>query len=308
LLAARLGQFDEAQPFTAVGGTGAARYGERMQPATRLALGGGALGRDDVSDDDAWRVLDAARAVGVSVVDVARSYGRAEERVGRWRRARRAHDFRVVTKGGYGAPGIPDWTGAALTHNVAEARARVGDVYAFLLHSCPPHVLDRDDVRAALGAIAADGCLVGYSGDNDDLHAALDLAGALGLRVVEQSLSLLDGKARVHTLPRARQAGLAVLAKRALANAPWSAATSPDAARQRARLARAALPDVGLALDELFLRFAAFTPGVDAVLVGTSRPAALERAAVCLARGPLSDDVMAALAPALARCDDDSLV
>lgn len=272
----------------------------------RIGLGGGALGTLD--DGAADRLLDTSHALGVRYVDVARSYGRAEAHVGRWQRARGA-PLSVVTKGGYGVPGVEDWTGAAVRAGVEAALGTLGPVSAFLLHSCPPRVLDREDVREALRWATSRGVAVGYSGDNDDLHGALDRAGALGLTVVELSLSLLDGKARVHTLPRARAAGLTVIAKRALANAPWRPGPrSHDAERQHARLMRAALPDVGLPLDELFLRFAAFTPGVDTVLVGTSQPAALERAVACVARGPLGDDVHHALASALARCDDDSLV
>ncbi len=272
----------------------------------RIGLGGGALGTLDTAAAD--RLLDAARALGVTLVDVARSYGGAEAHLARWQRANGA-PLRVVTKGGYGIEGVEDWTGAAVRAGVEAATAALGPIWAFLLHSCPPHVLDRDDVREALAWAGARVERLGYSGDNDDLHGALDRAGALGFRVIEQSLSLLDGKARVHTLPRSRAAGLAVIAKRALANAPWRPGPrSPDAERQRARLARADLPDVGLPLDELFLRYAAYTPGVHTVLVGTSKPAALEHAVACAAKGPLGADVHRALADALARCDDDAMV
>src|SRR5258708_10903201 len=98
--------------------------------------------------------------------------------------------------------------------------------------------------------------MVGYSGDNDDLHAALDRARELRLGAIEQSLSLLDGKARVHTLPRAVRAGCLVIAKRALANAPGrEIAMRDDERRQRERFEHAELPDVRIALDELFLRY-----------------------------------------------------
>jgi aryl-alcohol dehydrogenase-like predicted oxidoreductase len=277
----------------------------------RVGLGGGALGRPEVSESDALRLLDAARALEVALVDAARSYGAAEERIGRWRAKRRDGTLPVVTKGGYGIRGVVDWTGAAIVEGVEHAVARLGAIDTFLLHSCPAPVLDRDDVRRALERVRQDGDVarVGYSGDNDDLHGALDRAAALGLSVIEQSLSLLDGRARVHTLPRARAAGHFVVAKRALANAPWRAGPlDADAERQRARFTRAALPDVGLPWDEVFLRFAAYTPGVDVVLVGTARPTALERAVRIVAEGPLPADVQTALAPALARCDDESIV
>ena len=277
----------------------------------RIGLGGGALGDLDV--DSAVELLDAAADHDFACVDVARSYGAAEDVLGACLRARPELPLAVVTKGGYAVEdGSDDWSAAAVRCAIDDARRRLGRdrLDVFLLHSCAAHVLRRDDVAAALhdalraGAVRA----VGYSGDNDDLHIALDRAAALGLTVVEQSLSLLDGKARVHTLPRARQLGLVVIAKRALANAPWRDDESHDARRQRARLERATLPDVGLPLDELFLRFALFHQGVDVVLVGTRRVEAIARAASLRAKGPLSDDTIAALRPSLARLDDDSLI
>jgi aryl-alcohol dehydrogenase-like predicted oxidoreductase len=281
------------------------RLRARPGAGAHLALGGGALG--ELSDSDVDRLLDAAVDLGFVAVDVAKSYGSAEPALGRYLTRRPACPLVVVTKGGYGASdGSPDWSGAALHCGIADARAALGrDPDVFLLHSCPSFVLDRDDVRAALGEHSG---VKGYSGDNNDLHGALDRAGRLGLTVIEQSLSLLDGKARVHTLPRARAEGLVVIAKRALANAPWRNAQFDDAVQQRGRLERAQLPDVGLPLDELFLRFALFHQGIDVVLVGSRRVPSLERAAAARARGPLPADVLAALEPALSRCDDDSLV
>ena len=230
-----------------------------------LGLGGGALG--SIDDGAAFRVLDAAVAAGFSLVDLAPSYGDAEARVGRWRRARgsRADALRVVTKGGYGVAGEHDWTGGCIHRGAANARERLAvDVLdAFLLHSCTGAVLAQPDVAAALHGILDEGLArrVGYAGDNADLHLALDRAAALRLTLFEQSLSLLDGHARIHTLPRAVAAGADVIAKRVLANTPWRtrAVTRDDEAHQARRYARAGLAPIveslaadGLAPESLF--------------------------------------------------------
>lgn len=278
----------------------------------RLGLGGGALGQ--LPEADAFRLLDAAVDLGVSLVDVARSYGDAEAVVGRWRRQRPGTDLLVVTKGGYGTD-EGDWTGAGVAKGIDEAVARLGRVDVFLLHSCDAAVLARDDVGEALRSALDRGQVgaVGYSGDNNDLHVALDRAREWQLSVVEASLSLLDGQARVHTLPRARALQLQVIAKRALANCPWLPPRDndgDDVRRQRERFVRAALPALpaaGLPFAELFVRFAASTAGVSTVLVGTRRAEGLRDAVAAMAKGPLSEDVMRSLAPALARCDGDAL-
>lgn len=287
-----------------------------VPPSIRLpaiGLGGGSLGT--LSDDDAFALLDAATALGVKLIDVARSYGDAEDKVGRWLRSRAGSshsDVVVVTKGGYiGDPRL-DWTGAGVARGIDDAVRRLSRVDVFLLHSCDRRVLRRDDVGQALVRAVERGVVgaVGYAGDNDDLHVALDRAAAWRLSVIEQSLSLLDGKARVHTLPRARALGLQVIAKRALANCPWMQGDDDDRVQQRARFARArvAAVDVGMPFDELFLRFTAFTAGVSTVLVGTRRVRGLERAVDVIGRGPLPADVREMLQPALGRCDDDALV
>ncbi|MDP2343787.1 MAG: aldo/keto reductase [Deltaproteobacteria bacterium] len=276
----------------------------------RLGLGGGALG--SLGDNEAFRLLDAAVDFGITLVDVARSYGDAEARVGRWRKQRPGVEIVVVTKGGYGSE-ARDWTGAAVAQGIDGAVALLGTVDAFLLHSCTPEILSRDDVgEALLGALRRGQVgAVGYSGDNDDLHAALDRARDWELTVIEASLSLLDGKARVHTLPRAAALGMQVIAKRALANCPWLTSGADgdpaDRRRQHQRFLRAGLPDCGVPFPELFLRFAAWTSGVSTVLIGTRRVESLRQAVAALAQGPLPDELLRSLAPALSRCDQESL-
>ena len=281
--------------------------------AAQLGLGGGAL--DTLSSAAAAQVLDAAVAHRFALVDVARSYG--EEPVAAWQRARGARRLPVQTKGGYAVPGCDDWSAAAVAQGIARAWSTLGAVDTFLLHSCGGDVLARDAVIEALVRAREAGTVrgVGYSGDNLALHQALDRATPGVFDVVEMSLSLLDGKARVHTLPRARAAGLRVVCKRALANAPWRFTTTPqapDLVAQQARFLASGVREVaaalGLSCEALFLRYALHTPGIDVVLVGASTPERIARACELKEQGPLQADVHAALAPVLAQCTDDSVV
>jgi aryl-alcohol dehydrogenase-like predicted oxidoreductase len=74
-----------------------------------LGLGGGPLGDLGLADADAARVIDAALDAGVDLIDTAPSYGASEDRLGRALRGRRDQVV-LVTKGGYGVPGVPDWS------------------------------------------------------------------------------------------------------------------------------------------------------------------------------------------------------
>lgn len=58
------------------------------------------------------------------------------------------------------------------------------------------------------------------------------------------------------------------------------------------RLQRLALDPGGLAWDDFALRFAAYAPGVDAVITGTSKVVHLQRNVDIVARGPLPDDLL----------------
>src|SRR5271169_796867 len=99
-------------------------FGAAGLTVSRLGLGCGGLGETRVSDADAERLVLGAFDLGVTFFDAARSYGLAEERLGRILVSRR--DAVVLsTKGGYGVEGVEDWTGPVLTRGIDEACARL---------------------------------------------------------------------------------------------------------------------------------------------------------------------------------------
>ncbi len=263
----------------------------------RLGLGSGPLGDPALSDADAARLVDAALDLGVTLFDAAPSYGTAEERLGRALAGRRERAV-LCTKLGYGVPGVADWTPDCIAAGVTQALARLhtDHVDVLVLHSCPVDVLERPGLVEALVAARDAGKVraVGYSGDGDPLEAALSDP---RLDAFECSVSVLDQEALARFAAPRPQRPL-VIAKRPLANAPWRESAAPDAPDRRIYFERFRALDVitgGLAWDEVFLRFAAFAPGVDAALVGTSRVAGVERAAECVARGPLPATLQDAL-------------
>ena len=150
-------------------------HGERRR---RLGIGLAALGRpayitagrapisvraasvDDMRTAPAT-VLDAAYAAGVRYVDVARSYGRAEEFLAGWLAARpEADDVEVGSKWGYRYIGdwrmdaevheIKDHSLAAFSEQWAQTRALLGDrLGVYHVHSATPETGVLDDARAA---------------------------------------------------------------------------------------------------------------------------------------------------------------
>lgn len=257
------------------------------------ALGFGAGPFGDLSFDDtaAEALFRRALELGVTLVDTAPSYGASEERLGRFLAAApRSEQDRVVvvTKGGYGVPGTPDWTPEVLTQGIdlALGRLRRDAIDVFLLHSCDA----RDDLVPALVRAREEGKVraIGYSGDGAGLQWA---ASVPEFDVIECSVNLVDQVALLDAIPRARRDGKGILAKRAMANAAWRGGDHPYADRFR----RAYPELLEFPLDELAVRFSAYADGVDAALIGTRNRGHLERAVDAVAQGPLDRWVHAAV-------------
>jgi aryl-alcohol dehydrogenase-like predicted oxidoreductase len=272
---------------------------------SELGLGAGPLGDPHLDDAAADRLIRAAVDLGITLIDTAPSYGRSEVRIGAALRGLRSRVL-LSTKLGYGVPGVPDWTGPCITAGVDAALARLGTAWMDIahLHSCPRDVLERGDVVEALeGAVRAGKVRVpAYSGDGDALAWAID-SGRFG--VVQCSVNLADQRALDAAIPRANQRGVAVLAKRPLANFAWRHAARPDAPDRAAyweRLRAMGLPAPDVDPAEYALRFVLAQP-ISAALVGTTDLVHLRAAVASAARGPLDDAALAHARDAFRRHD-----
>lgn len=259
-----------------------------------LGFGAGPLGDPALDDAASDAVLREAIGLGINVFDTAPSYGASEVRLGRVLKSlpASARDrLVVVTKGGYGVDGVEDWTPEVVARGIDQATERLGRVDVFLLHSCPLERLVVGDLFEPLEEARRAGKVraIGYSGDGAPLAWALRHA---RLDVVECSVNLLDQEALGKIAHFAH--GKGVLAKRALAGAPWRHEGSAYADRWRIAYAT---PFVAgkFDWDELAIRFAAFAPGVDAALVGTRGLDHLRRAARAVEHGRLPDDALASI-------------
>lgn len=142
-----------------------------------LGLGAGPVGDVARLDDAAADALvGAALDHGITLFDTAPSYGASEERLGRALGPRR-HGVVLATKGGYGVPGVPDWTGEVIRLGIdaALARLRTDVIDVFLLHSCDVPTLERDDILLQLELAKGAGKIraAGYSGENEALAWAI---------------------------------------------------------------------------------------------------------------------------------------
>lgn len=257
------------------------------------ALGFGAMQAGDprLPEEDAARILNHALDLGLTLVDTARSYGVSEERIGR-HLVRRRDEFLLSTKVGYGMDGVADWTFDCVVAGVDAARDRLRtDVIDIVhLHSCGFDVLEEGEVVRALEHCAATGKLrvAAYSGDGVPLRYAI-MSGHFG--AVQGSLSLCDQQAW-RVLGEAHACGLGTIAKRPLGGQPWRAAAPPanEVHADYWHRFAALRPELGFETGDweaLALRFAAWAPGVDCVIVGGTDPVHLERNLAAVTAGPL---------------------
>ena len=271
-----------------------------------LGFGAMQLGDPRVPEPEAAAMLNGVLDLGLTLIDTARSYGLSEERIGR-HLARRRDEFVLSTKVGYGVDGLEDWTYECVLAGVDAARDRLRtDVIDIVhLHSCDPGTLRTGEAARALLHCRELGKIrvAAYSGDDEALGIAIG-SGMFGS--VQASVSLCDQQA-LDLLPDATTRSLGTIAKRSLAGRPWDPSVQPvDAAQQeyhRRYLAlRAAGMDLAAAdLDGVALRFSAFAPGVDCVIVGGADARHLQNNIAAVSAGPLRPEQLAAIRGAFSR-------
>lgn len=263
---------------------------------SRLGLGAGQIGGDDLDEGEVERLLHGALDAGIRLIDTARAYGRSEERIGR-HLARRRDQYVLSTKGGYGIEGVADWSGAAVTQGVEAAlgRLRTDRIDVFHLHSCSREILERGEVVRALDDAVRAGKVrvAAYSGENDALDFA---AGCAVFGALQCSVNLVNQRALDGAVAQAARRGLGVIGKRPLANACWRFVERPAGDYAEVYWERfATLRQRGLDWPNLAVRFAAYCQGVSSVIVGTRSLEHLRQNAAAVAQGPLAPELVAEL-------------
>jgi aryl-alcohol dehydrogenase-like predicted oxidoreductase len=272
-------------------------------PESRIGLGLAAVGRPgyiNLSHDadlpaertvEALRernheLLDEAYARGLRYVDVARSYGRAEEFLANWLTSRSDVDD-VVVGSKWGYTYTAGWQVDAEVHEtkdhsistfdrqLSETRALLADrLDLYQIHSVTPEstaLVDRD-LHRRLAQLAAEGVTIGLSTSGP--HQAEAIRAALRLHVDGQPLfrslqatwNLLEPSAAA-ALADAHAAGRVVIIKEALANGRL---TGRDPGSPVATTLTAIAEETGTSPDAVALAAALHQPWADVVLSGAA--------------------------------------
>lgn len=232
------------------------------------------------------RVLDAAHEAGVRRVDVARSYGLAEEFLGGWLAQRGRQDVVVSSKWGYAYVG--GWRLDAEVHESKEhsvtrlreqwreTRQLLGSaVSLYQVHSVTPNspIFTDRALLAALAELAASGVRVGISTSGpeqaDVIRRALDLEvdGVRPVTAVQSTWNVLERSAE-QALADAHGDGVLVQLKETLANGRLAVDPPTELSEAAARR--------GVSTSACAIAAALAQPWADVVLIG---PAGTEQLA-----------------------------
>lgn len=239
-------------------------------------------------EHQAHRVLDAARAAGITYVDAARSYGRAEEFLADWLRDRGVAPGELAVGSKWGYVYSADWRVDAEVHEVKihsvqnldrqhdESTSLLGRyLRVYQIHSATEQsgVLRDAAVLERLAALRDDGMVVGFSTSGPDQArtireaVSIEVAGRPLFGSVQATWNLLERSAGA-ALHEAHEAGLAVIVKEALANGRL--AGRDPATRDLAREAGGTW-----SVDALAIAAALHQPWASVVLSGAVTPSQL---------------------------------
>ena len=240
----------------------------------------------------AHEVLDAAFDSGIRYVDAARSYGRAEDFVASWLRARKIAPSDVVVASKWGYTYTAGWSTSAQQHEIkdhslaaferqfAESYERLGRFLSlYQVHSVTADgkTLEDNALIDAIARLREKGIRAGLSVSGAGQDVAIRRALAVrrdGERVfdsVQATWNLLERGAE-SALAEAHDAGLKVVVKESLANGRLTHDNRDDDDVFSSRLAqiRTLAESRGTTIQKLALAAALARPWADIVLTGAA--------------------------------------
>ena len=251
-------------------------------------------GRDVESmESQAQRMLDAAYESGIRYFDAARSYGRAEDFLGAWLRARHPEGVVVGSKWGYTY--TADWQVEAETHEVKEhslevlnrqileSRERLGSALSlYQIHSATLEsgVLENAAVLNRLAELKDAGLRIGLSvsgpqqGDVIRVAIGVEINGRRLFDSVQATWNLLETSAGP-ALAEAHAAGLGIIVKEGLANGRLTDRNREAGFADKREQLESAARGWDLTIDQLALACVLRQPWGGVVLSGAAIPAHL---------------------------------
>ncbi|MFF2060696.1 aldo/keto reductase [Streptomyces sp. NPDC058200] len=200
-----------------------------------VGLGTWQLGADwgDVTESDAFAVLDAAVESGVTFFDTADVYGdgRSEQLIGRYLKDRPDAGVFVATKMGRRAEQLPEnyvLDNFRAWNDRSRANLGVDTLDLVQLHCPPTSVYTSDAVFDALDTLVAERRVAAYAVSVETCAEALAAIARPGVASVQIILNPFRLKPLEEVLPAAREAGVGIIARVPLASGLLSGKYTKD--------------------------------------------------------------------------------
>jgi aryl-alcohol dehydrogenase-like predicted oxidoreductase len=295
-------------------------FGTTGMQVGAIGFGAAEIGFERATDQTVDALLGAALDVGINVIDTAAMYADSEEKIGRALLGRR-NQVLLFTKCGLCLPprlsltgfflrshrklrrsiGLTDryesldWHPLALEWNIEQSlrRLKTDCIDLIQLHSCSEETLRQGEVIEVLHRARKAGKArhIGYSSDG---NAGLYAIQCGQFEAVQISINVADQKPLDLALPLATELGIAVIAKRPIANGLWRSIHRPDFVHHRAYWDRLQTLQYdflqGERAFETAVRFTLSVPGVHTAIIGTTNPAHVLQNAKYAATGCLNQD------------------
>ena len=267
-----------------------------------LGFGGAEIGWSGETSETVAELLNSALDAGLNVIDTAAAYKTSEQLIGAAIGNRRK-DFYLLTKcGALDAFTREDWTKKGILETIENSLRNLKTDYLDIaqLHSCSTEILRRGEAIEALQRAVEKGYAryIGYSGDNEDAKYAIE-SGVFDS--LQTSVSIADQSPIDGNIPLAAEKGLGIIAKRPIANAVWRNSEKPSDSYHHEywdRIQKLKFDFLNKSLEEATataLRFTLSIPGVDTMIVGTTKPGRWSENAKYVAEGNLSSEEFEAI-------------
>jgi len=274
------------------------KFGKTDMEVSVLGFGGAEIGfNPQQTQEDVNQLLNSALDAGLNLIDTAAGYLKSEQMIGE-AVGKRRKEFYLITKcGALDGYTRSDWSKKGILETIETSLRDLKTDYLDIaqLHSCDSEILKRGEAIEGLQRAQEKGYtrFIGYSGDNEDAKTAIEMDVFDSLQT---SVSIADQSPIDGNIMLVAEKGLGVIAKRPIANAVWRNEEKPGESYHHEywdRIQKLKFDFTSKSLQEATataLRFTLSIPGVDTLIVGTTRPQRWQENAKYVAEGKLSDE------------------
>ena len=278
------------------------KFGKTEMEFSVLGFGGVEIGWNNEPLETVAELLNSALDAGLNVIDTAAAYRTSEELIGKAVGQRRKEYYLLTKCGAVDGFTRYDWSKKGVLEAIEQSLRRLRTDYLDIaqLHSCSAEILRQGDCIEGLERAVEKGYTryIGYSGDNEAAKYAIEMN---VFDALQTSVSIADQMPIDGLIPLAVERGLGVIAKRPIANAVWRNSEKPEDSYHHEyweRIQKLRFEFLNKSFEEAIARALRFTlsiPGIDTLIVGTTRPRHWQENARYVSEGPLSDEEFEAI-------------